>query len=90
MTYPDATLNYWADRFVGANAQRAVSFEQFMQLPHALRERRLQQAIEARHLQECLERELPNAGLHGGTLIDPIRHDPSEVRRPWFHRVRHK
>lgn len=85
----DETLNHWADRFIDARLAEAMSFEQFLTLSPALRERRITQHREVRHLQGALERDLPDAAMHGDRLIDPLHHQaPRPWRRPSFFRRR--
>jgi hypothetical protein len=86
MLIPDATLNYWAERFVLAGGAALMPFEQFMALPLAVRERRLEhlQAIDSHDLQERLERALPDAAWHGPVFIDPFHHGVRRGRHAWF------
>lgn len=85
----DETLNYWADRFVAARLAEVMSLEQFLTLSPALRERRIAQHCDVRHLQGAMERDLPDATVHGDRLIDPLHHDPRLYRRPLLFRRRH-
>lgn len=81
---PDATLNYWADRFVASGVVRWISFERFIALSIAQRETILLFGEHSDHLQVRMERQLPDAALHNGTLIDPFHHGVRRVKRPWF------
>lgn len=89
MIVPDETLDYWADRFVAANLADVMSLEQFLTLAPALRERRITQFRDARHVQRTADRAMPDAALHGDRLIDPHRHGVREFRRSFFWRRRH-
>ena len=87
---PDETLNYWAERFIAAGLADVMSFQQFIELPAALRERRIAQADLIRIAQQCVGPEPPDATVHGDRLIDPMHHGAREFRRPsWFRRPRH-
>jgi len=87
---PDETLDYWADRFVAARLAEVMSLDQFLALSPALRERRIAQHREVRHLQGAMERDLPDAALHGDRLIDPWHHaEPRVYRRPSLFRRRY-
>jgi len=87
---PDETLNHWADRFVDAGMADVMSFLQFIELPPAMRERRLAQVGLIRMAQQCVGPEPPDATVHGDRLIDPMHHGARAFRRPsWFRRPRH-
>jgi len=84
-TFPDATIDFWADRFVGAGLSVVMSFEQFMMLSPALRERRSQLMLEAEtRVSRVIERYFPDAALHDGALIEPFHHGLRRMRHPWF------
>lgn len=85
---PDATLDHWAGRFIDAGLAECLSFEAFMQLAPALRERRIQQMSLVRHVQHHAERGLPDAAVHGNRLIDPFHHGVRVYRHPGFYRRR--
>ena len=74
-------VDYWADRFIAAGARVLMTFERFMELSHARRERLLARAAEWRDIQNRQERQLQDAGWHGQMLITPIHHKP---RLAWF------
>lgn len=88
MTHPDETLDYWADRFIAAGLADILSFEQFMSMSPALRERRIEQLRVAREAQQRIGHDPPDAALHGDRLIDPMHHGPREFRYPLFYRRR--
>jgi|GEM_PF-2037462 len=90
MRLADETLDYWADRFIDARLAEVMSLEQFLTLSPALRERRISQHREVRHLQGRLESDLPDAAMHGDRLIDPLHHtSPRPYRRPSLFRRHH-
>lgn len=82
MSYPDVELNYWGNRFINAGLADAMTFEAFLTLSPALRERRIAQMDVVRHLQNSVDRLLPDACIHGDRLIDPMYHGLREHRRP--------
>ncbi len=86
---PDPTLEHWADRFVCAHLAEVMTFEQFMHLPPALRERRIAHMEIARLIRRRAERELPDAALHDRRWIDPMHHGKRRFRRRIFDTLRH-
>lgn len=88
MTHPDETLDYWAGRFIAAGLADTLSFDQFMELSPALRERRIEQQRIAREAQQRIGSDPPDAALHGDRLIDPMQHGMREYRQPLFYRRR--
>lgn len=87
MTYTDEHLNYWADRFVESGLRAVTTFEAFMALSPPLRNRRLVHCTQVRVLQERIEGALPDAGLHGSVLVDPVHHGKRKYRKPWWFRA---
>jgi hypothetical protein len=86
----DITLDYWADLFVETGIADVMTFEAFMTLAPALRERRNAQIALSRHEQHRVDRGLPDAALHDNRLIDPMHHGPRLNRYPlYFRRRRH-
>lgn len=86
---PDETLDYLAERFIAEGLAETMSFEQFLCLSPALRERRIEQLHEIRRAQQIADRATPpDATVHGDRLIDPLHHGPREFRRPVFYRRR--
>ena len=82
---PDPTLDFWAERFIAAELRAVMTFEQYMQLTPALRERRGQLMLSAdTSVQLRVERECPNASLHGDALVEPVHNRTGEFRRPWY------
>jgi len=89
MTFPDAQLNYWAERFIAEGAREVMTFEEFMALSAPLRTRRLHAlSLTAHELQERMERQLPDATFHGHALIDPFHHGIRKSRHAWFRNER--
>lgn len=85
MRIPDPTLDFWAERFIAAGLAAVMTFEQYMQLTPALRERRGLVMLDAdARMSRRLDREYPTAALHGSALIEPIHHGTKQFRRPWF------
>ena len=75
------SVDYLADRFIATGARVLMTFERFMELNDARRERTLARAAEWRDLQNAQEHQLREAGWHGQALINPIHHKP---RHAWF------
>lgn len=88
MRIADETLDYWAERFIAASLADAMTFDAFMRLSPALRERRIAHAQAIRQMQHACERTLPDAALHGDRVIDPLHHGPRIYRRPFPWRKR--
>ena len=89
LTLPDATLEYWGERFVRSGLPDVMTFERFLALSPDLRERRLTRAAIEAAMQERAERACPDAELHGERLIDPMCHGkPRLLYRPLFFRRR--
>lgn len=81
----DHELDFWADRFIADGLGDAMTFEEYMSLTLALRERRSRMLCESeRHIGQMIDRLHPDAALHGTALIEPIHHGVREFRRPWF------
>lgn len=90
--YSDEQLNYWGDRFqsVTANMSRAgITFDRFMKMLPEMRERWLSRMSEGQIIQAREERAIPDAGVHNGQLIDPMRHGVRKNKFPWFFNRRH-
>lgn len=88
--HPDEQLRYWSERFTSTGLGDSMRFEDFMELSVPLRERRIASALVIRETEHRLERELPDASLHGKRLIDPFLHGIRRFRRAWFYDVRHR
>lgn len=84
---PDVVLNYWGDRFAASSLRDRLTFEQFLAMPPAMRERRLalQQEIDA--LRRRVEgKMLAISTRRNGALVAPIK--TRYWQRPWFFRRR--
>jgi len=86
-THADEHLQYWSRRFLEADLGDFMRFEEFMELSVPLRERRLAHALVAHETELMVERELPDAGLHGERLIDPFIHGIRKFKRAWFYQL---
>jgi hypothetical protein len=85
MTFQDATIEFWGDRFVAAGLRAVMTFEQFMTLSPPMRERRSQLLLDAEiRMAREIERQFPDAALHDGALIEPFHHGKFQLRKPWF------
>ncbi len=85
----DAELNYWADRYIASNVRDGLTFDRFLALSPALRERRLAQQAEIDALRSRVERTAASTAAHDGKLIAPIKRPPPfRLRKPWFFRQR--
>lgn len=85
MNHTDEAIEHWGDRFVTSGISDQLSFDQFMELTPAQRERRLSMAAEVEQLRRRAERTLPaTCRKHDQTRVAPIR----RRRWPWFFRTR--
>ncbi len=85
MATPDAELNHWAERFIDGNLREVMSFETFMSLTTARRERALAHQAMVDETRRKVEQTLPvTTAAHGGTLVAPIKPTLRRIRRPWF------
>jgi hypothetical protein len=88
-TFPEVTLDFWANRFISAGLRVVMTFEQYMRLSPALRERREQLMLQAEAMMALrIQRDCPDAALHGGALIEPFHHGKRRLRQPWFRNAR--
>lgn len=82
MRISDEHLNHYADEFVSCGI--GGTFEQFLALSLAMRNRK----IDAARAAASMERDLPPSQIRGGTLVEPLHHSLRGSDRPVIHRLR--
>lgn len=83
---PDATLNYWGDRFSQSNLPSVMTFEQFMALNEPMRMRRLRMMEAAIDGKEA--RSGGSAELRGDRLVEPLHHTRKDHTTAGFRKRR--
>ena len=89
-THTDEHLNAWGDRFVLSAVRGCMSFDQFMDLPAPMRERKMYMAEQSMQqaMQRKLEDQVPDLCLRGDQLIEPLHHTVGRASdRPVSHRL---
>lgn len=85
LTHTDESIEHWGRRFVSSGLVEHMSFEQFMELPPAMRERRWHLALEVQRIRSRVSCSLPSdCRQHDKVRTQPIR----RRRWPWFFRRR--